>query len=785
MAWAVGRPARQPAPSWWTAQLGPGAWPLLTATLLLTVTAAVLYVRPRRRQGRAAGLLVAGALAVSGGLLGLLSYWPCAGQEPPGVAPLSWTLGLYVGSAEARYGPGLACAGVPPLALTAARLLCLSAALLGVVSLAALLWRRQMDLARARAARSLTIVVGLDAASIEVVRVLAGRGVVWVVEPDETRPGLEECREAGARVVVADPSSERALSPVITWFGRPALRAAYLLDPDSAANERTSATVKSVLARVRAPEVRAELLVRHDDPRQAAERRGGCVVDDPRWIEDAVSAVEITAQSVVTGLLEDGSGTDAVQRVLVCGDTPMSNALLAELVRQGWERSELRAARDRRRHDPPPLLVGGPDERWAVRSIGVCDPRAEQVVAELRRSAAPRVLEAAGDVEVWGTSTAGDRSWAAALDRALVAAAAPDGDDVVPLARTAVVVTVSGRGDGHLAGRVRRTHPTVRVVEVGAGEPDDGSETSGRSVTRAALVMDEEPPSTVWRRLARFNHEVYRRSQPAPAAGRVFSRGPWDQGLSTFVQEDNVRQIRGVMTSLSALAGRDWVHLSRVVPGSEVGLTEREWLGVAAAEHERWLRRRLADGWRPGEGPDDDVLRVNRHVVPWEELQDVSGNVAHVRSVVELLAAVSLVPVVPFRGPAAATWYRRTGEVRAERLTEARSWTTESGSPLEGRPGDWLVTDTGGARTVGPDAFVTGYRPTSRPGVYARRGCVVAWQVRDATTVRSREGEVRVPAGGWVVEGVHGERWGMSAHEFADRYEPERTSEGETDAHDT
>lgn len=112
--------------------------------------------------------------------------------------------------------------------------------------------------------------------------------------------------------------------------------------------------------------------------------------------------------------------------------------------------------------------------------------------------------------------------------------------------------------------------------------------------------------------------------------------------------------------------------------------------------------------------------------------------------------------------------FRRTGTVRAERLTEPLDWRADGGDRLEGAPGDWKVTDGTRVWTVADEQFRRSY---VRDGdVYRRRGEVRARPGRPGETVDTLEGLVRVAPGDWVVQGEGGERWPVPSARFAEAY---------------
>lgn len=54
--------------------------------------------------------------------------------------------------------------------------------------------------------------------------------------------------------------------------------------------------------------------------------------------------------------------------------------------------------------------------------------------------------------------------------------------------------------------------------------------------------------------------------------------------------------------------------------------------------------------------------------------------------------------------------FRKRGHVTAEQLPQARSWLTSRGDRLQGKAGDWLVSDGKSERTVDDKIFSSTYR---------------------------------------------------------------------------
>ena len=208
-----------------------------------------------------------------------------------------------------------------------------------------------------------------------------------------------------------------------------------------------------------------------------------------------------------------------------------------------------------------------------------------------------------------------------------------------------------------------------------------------------------------------------------------------------------------------------------LVPGSFVELTGSELLAIARAEHTRWYERRRKLGRQPPAGAGEPAA-VSSWFRPWDELTDEQrvSRADNARSQIAQLEDAGFVPVVPAGGQDRATRFRRTGAVRAQRLTGQHTWVQENGDVLQGEAGDWRVVDPeGGERTVGDPQFRASH--LHRGGEeWDRTGVFLAWQVTEATVVRTLEGPSTAGAGAWIVESPGGDRWPVPDGQFQQGY---------------
>ena len=773
LAWGAWVSAQHPSwlyldQKWWRVWLRPGHDGVLLVVLAMWLLSAFWYWWPRRRQPQEVGLIVVAAMVVIGAVLGTASLANCRGGQSR-TAAAAWVLELYVGSLEPRYGAGTNCPGQLPLALQLGRTVCLAATLVGALAAAAVLWRQPLGGLRARLVKDATILTGLDAMTIPLLRRLTSTGRasrIVVIEPDQGHPLLDEARSTGAQVVVADPLSAHVLMPMLRGWRGPQLRYLFALRPEAADNEAILAAAKSVLSRSTAdPDKPPHLIARIDDPRHADLWRGHRIGESGLWFEDALSPQESTASAVVSQVLHTRA-----RQVLLCGDSTLALAILLELAYRAWELEGLvEAAAEGAVRDSaaPSLDQAARDARdpHRVERVLLLDRRADDLRREYRATSPQAIIQVLPAVDIHVGP------WPDELLTCL------DAMKPAEVAGTAVLIAdTPAEAVMHEAGRVARLHPGTPVFVLasdGAGVTDAAFDQL-RPFQRA-LLIDGEVPEDTWTRIARHWHERYRLMHPAAAgAAKELTRRPWAD-LDDFIREDNILQLRSIMAAV-VTRGRHWAPSRAVVPGSFVELTDSEIQDVARTEHTRWYERRRKHGWRPAAiGQQDNyAAHVNNLVRPWADLPAEQRERAEesVRFQLVQLEAVGYMPILPENGPADAAVFRRIGEVRAKQLTARRTWRHISGGDLAGAAGDWHVVDADGVeRTVRDPEFrathvsLGGHR-------WRRTGTVRAWQVSETVVLRTMEGRATAQPGDWIVQGSHGERWPVSREQFARGHRP-------------
>ncbi|MDQ3935776.1 MAG: RyR domain-containing protein, partial [Actinomycetota bacterium] len=194
-----------------------------------------------------------------------------------------------------------------------------------------------------------------------------------------------------------------------------------------------------------------------------------------------------------------------------------------------------------------------------------------------------------------------------------------------------------------------RASPGVPVV-VTVREEDEGLATAlhaGGGVVPFGVLTRVMTSDLVTHRtteiLARAKHEQYVRDERA--RGRTPEENPsmvsWHE-LRESLRESNRRFAEGVGEKLRA-AGFAVVPAPLADPAAVTAiLPEAQVEELAIAEHDRWCRDLIADGWRHGPGPKDPERKLHPSLVPWSELseEDRDRDREPVRALPEMLAHV-------------------------------------------------------------------------------------------------------------------------------------------------
>jgi hypothetical protein len=737
----------------------PGSSLAITIVVAIVAVACALdVVGGRQGQGVNVTLRIVVGLTVANFVLGLSSYWNChGGTNPYFYTPLMWTVGLLKGGVGDQSIGGDTCPAPTPIALEIARLSALAAITVGIGGVVIALLRSQADRIRIRMDRSMSAVVGVDDDARSMVSAVRNtlernsRLVVITASPD--LPAVQEARHQGARVVVVDFDRPETLEALSLWRKLDRL---YLLSSDPMANlsclEMINRCIPAVNVKRRVP-----LIVRIDDPWQAeawrAQQFGG---SDSRWAADAVGKYDVTARR----LLENVTTDTTVTRVVVCGTSPLTLALCADMAQRQRERTY--------RADPtdaalPALVLVGDnaddylqDHEFHQNQLGLASiPCAIEAVP---RRPSVRVV-----AELISESHADPRSHAVIVV-----------DDTVAAADAMTGTRLAARFPELL---IFAWDPYSRVQ-------DDRAPIVGRLRTFGlGMNLPAGMAHDAWERAARLIHERFADDFAAENCHRTPATQPWAQ-LAEFYRESNRRQVRNILWIVESIGGHTWstaAGQSAPPPHSEVyrqaepleslrllGFDADTAVAMARAEHDDWCRFYRADGWRYGPVRDDEH-KVHDKLLDW----DAAEHHPNFKKTALRSLANTLVELAKLGYRSRPLWqrYRRTGIVTATQQTDAWTWTSSAGNILNGDAGDWAVQDgAGNAWSVNDDIFratheyVDGNR-------WRRTGFVTARPARAGETIETLEGPATAADGDWIVTGGNGELWPIPDVQFRQRYE--------------
>jgi hypothetical protein len=587
-------------PTAWQWFGSPGSWQTLAivTAALLALGGLVFTSRGSGRTG-APVTIVVGLVAITASL-GLASYWRCFdGDNPKLFTPLIWTAGLVKGgTGDHELDAGRVCPIPIPVALDVARLTATAAIFLSVVGVAATLFESHLDRLKISLAPAVTAVVDIDDDAVSMVGAIAGtlgrRSVLAVIAASPDRQCVRDARSLGARIVEVDFTKPATLASLSLWRKLDKL---YLLSPDSSANVQRLALITERLSKVVGKQ-RLPLIVRIDDPWQAAAWRaqhfGGA---QTRWAADTVGKYEVTARQ----LLDDILGSDAIERVLVCGASELTLALCAEMSQRQME-WDYYAAPDRRPLPALTLVAENAEEykqdhQYSRRSLGQ-PPDHPEVSAMAENPSVPLLIS------------------------------------LIETAPTAIAVILvdDARVDASSGTRLAARYPRTPIYawHGDAQATDDRTPVVGQLYTyRLSMHMPTGKAHDAWERAARLIHDRYVAEMETRSAATV----PWDQ-LSEFYRGSNRRQVQNALWMVEKIGGHTWNSFGRepvsVSTATLRGLAPLERLRVmgfdedtaiemARCEHEDWCRYYRAAGWKYGP-VRDDTHKLHDKLVGWEAI---------------------------------------------------------------------------------------------------------------------------------------------------------------------
>ena len=722
-----------------------GSWQTIAiVTAILAVVCILGYISRRDRTSPTVPVVIVAGLTATSFVLGFSSYWSCNDkQHPTFFTPLMWTLYLMIkGGVDDRSLGGRLCPTPPPVAVEVARLTILAAFFVGLVGVAAAIFRAQSDRLRAWLAKSVTVVVDIDDDAVPMVRALArehepDRTVVLITDSTD-RPCVHEARNYGLRVLRADFDRSEDVGAHRLWRH---VDRVYLLSPDPSANLSRLQMISERLATVDAKQ-RIPLIVRIDDPWLAdawlAEQFGGRT--GTRWAADAVGMYEVTARRLLDQIVE----TKTVRRLIVGGCSPLTLALCDYLARRHIER-EFQPVEGESRL--PSLTLVGPDAGQYKRDH---DFRQER-----RFGISPVPIGVVGEV---------------VSEPALCSLIEPSVDK----RGTALILvdpTPGTRIDPMTATRVAARFPTMPIYSW-----DPKARAGGDTVPivghlynyRLGMELPDGQGHSNWERAAMRIHERYSagsdREQPP--------HKPWPE-LEDFYKQSNLRQVQNALRIVEQNAGHTWNTLGAprdpvpLLKGPEsasleqllelfdtLGFTEEAVWEMARAEFEDWSDFHQRHGWT--RGPKRDyVNKKHEKLVSWEQtIDDETLWQPALRSLAETLIQLR---DLGYRSMPLWQPYHRIEQVTAKRHWMPWKWTSPRGSTIRAGKGSWEVrTADGESWPLANDLFRSSYsrvdgkywiRTTTVWARQARPGEVIETPEQGRTPPRRGTGWCRARAG--------------------------------------
>lgn len=720
------------------------------ATIALACTLAWRHGFGRRSVGGPLSITI--ALTVVSFILAFGSYlWCHDNVHPPVVTALVWAGDLIKGGVDDHrfYPSWTLCPAHAPVALDIARVTTMAAILIGIAGIAIALLQSRLDRIRVRFDPSITAVIGADDEADSMLSAIGrtlehnSRLVIVTSFDDAQRRG--ELRRAGHRILAVDFDKPDALASLPIW-GR--LSRLYLLSPDPVTNLQRLKSITRCLPAAR--NRRLPLTVRIDDPWQAeawrAQQLGG---SDQRWAADTVGKYEVTAHRLLDIVIDDELAT----KIVVCGTTPLTLAVCANLVRRRLERNFYSEPSDT---PPPSLVIVGED--------------AEEYRRDERFHLAQRGLESA---QQWMTAVAQPASVSCLIPLLTTESGGEPVD--------AAVIITEAPCDPMLGTLLAGHFPSLPIYAYShdATELPDVASIVGRLHT-FRLTMDLPPGHSldVWERAAMLIHNRYVSEFPSssPAAR------PWAQ-LDDFYRGSNRRQVRNALWMVEQIAGHTWDTFGNsseapVAPPtdpdplkrlSRMGIDREAALAMAEAEHHDWCRYYRQAGWRFGP-VRDDARKIHDGLVSWKSV--ASDPDALNRALTSLDSTLSALRELGYRSRPMWQHFRRTGTVTAEQRTEPWSWTSASGQPMRAEAGDWAVSGHAGGKSwsVRDDIFRSTHEHVDG-NTWRRSGVVKARKARGEEVIQTLEGPLTAEPGDWIVQGGHGEQWPVDPDTFKQQYQ--------------
>jgi hypothetical protein len=530
---------------------------------------------------------------------------PDMDAETPFFAPLGWTLALFAGNVEDRFGADSAavCQQVP-IALEIARILAIATTLTAGLAAALTLFRSQVDRFAIWRARALTVVVGVDNDTVSMIRAISGTlgggETLVAITKDANTSAAAAVRGLGAKVRVVNLDEPETMKRMRLWSR---LNRLYLLSQDPVQNLHRFKVIDGELERLGDERVRLPLIVRIDDPWQAEVWRRSFLANiNRRWVADAVGRYEVTAAKLVRHMTTKraGGGTTLPSTVVLCGLCPLTYAMASEL-------AQLR--RDQSLYQKPNVA---PPVKVVIFAEGAQSFVDDHHMRQDRMAPDDPVGLAVEAVEREPTVDA-------------IAAYVHDdpASHVVVLGDTTMESTAT-----RLASRLPKL--TVYVASSVSTSLVDLAIVGQLYNFPINMELDKHAPQDVWERAAELIHENFSAKKDRTKRNAK----PWAE-LDPFFRQSNRRQVHNTLWMVETIANHTWNSLEAdsAEPLPEdfeqmSPLKKLEVLGfhketidrMIQIEHDDWCRYYREGGWRYSEERDDDRSRHDS-LLPWDQLK--------------------------------------------------------------------------------------------------------------------------------------------------------------------
>ena len=518
------------------------------------------------------------------GYVGYREYLAGAGEPRPWYDLLYFDLQLLTFNTRSASDPSAAL----PWSLQVARFMAPLVAGYGAVVGILRLFRDRFDQSRARFSRHHAVVVGASSTGLAFVRSLRadGRKVV-LVDQNGSNPIAEACRELGALVLEADARHPESL----VQAGVGAADHLVAVSGDDGTNVEVVVNADLIRRRVAQP---LRCLAHVVDPDLWQLLRANELTSDAAgsMLIDCFNIYEHGARALLADHPPPTRSHDRPSKVLVVGDGPLAERLVAQLVR-------------RRCTAAPRSLAGSRRRCWALRRPR-CGPGSSRESADIEDDGNLRAIDVALEHSaIEATKTIDDPDIAYVCVDADKAAVVVAQTLRTSLPATPVVVSLTSSEGivGLLERRFVAGPPGLHLLAPFA--------LLERTCHPGALLGGAKEG------VAEALHERYRQQELAAGIS------PADPRVARWVdlhpdRQDSCRSQAASIGDMMRLIGCDLVPQRG---STSFSFTESEIARLARFEHERWKAEREAQGWKLG--PErDDARKRSPLLVAWDRLPE-------------------------------------------------------------------------------------------------------------------------------------------------------------------